>query len=252
MTHTGWMWLILTWMSLPAMVLLAGILLWRRLHREFPLFFWYLVVTVIATLLRFAAQFGSVSTYFYTYWISEFVVMIFNFLAVYELFVRRIFPRFQKVRFYLYLFPSIAFVIIILGWFTALVAPNKGAALLIESRVLDFILVAVLLFFVFLMMVMGRQWTKYDFGIAFGFAINAAAFLVTSAIWVRTNYRSSSIDQLPLIAYDISCLVWLYCFSMGEQLDRPAEPGLDPKILHEARGWESMLKSWLAPGKNRR
>lgn len=252
MTHTGWLWEILTWLSLPVLAVVAGILVWRKLHREFPFFFWFLVITDIATMVRFAAQFGSAWAYFYAYWISDLVVTIFSFLAIYELFARRLFPRFQRVRLYRYLFPTAASAIIFLAWLTALEAPDKRAAFLIESRVLDFILVAVLVFFVSLMLVMGREWTKYDFGIAFGFAINAAAFLATSAIWVRTNYRSTNFDQLPLIAYDVSCLLWLYCFWFGGKgLSRPADR-LDPNMLRQARTWETQLKNWLTPGKSKR
>jgi hypothetical protein len=218
MTHTGWLWGILAWLSLPVLAAVAGILVWRKLHREFPFFFWYLVVTDIATGVRFIAQFQGQRTYFYAYWISDLVTTIFNILAVYDLFARRLFPRFHKIRLYRYLFPIAASGIIFMSWLTALEAPNKAAALAIEDRVLDFVLVAMLVFFVSLMMLMGRRWTKYDFGIAFGFGINSAAFLITSAMWVRTHYLPTSVDQLPLIAFDASCLIWLYCFWSGDKV----------------------------------
>lgn len=252
MMHTGWIWEIVTWMSLPALPFLAGILVWRKLHREFPFFLSYLVISEVVTLVRFAAQFASAWTYFYTFWISELVVMIFTFLTIYELFLRRIFPQSKKVRFYRFLFPFAFSVILVLGWMTALVARDRRAAFLIESRVLDFILVGVLAFFVSLMLVMGRHWTKYDFGIAFGFAIIAATFLFTSAIWVRSNYRSTNVDQLPLIAFDITCILWLYCFATGSRVGGSPNDRVSPEMVQQARTWETMLKAWLASGRNKR
>jgi hypothetical protein len=168
-----------------------------------------------------------------------------SFLSVYELFVRRLFPAFYRIRIYRYLFAAAAAGIILVGWFTAFESPNAAAALAIAERVLDSVLVGVLVFFVLMMTLMGRQWTRYDFGIAFGFAIYAAAFLVMSALWVRSQYRSTAVDALPVIAYDIGAFVWLYCFWLQEE--RPGNlpmPG-DPGIVQQARVWERILKQWL-------
>jgi hypothetical protein len=249
MTDIGLFWEIVDWLSLPILAALAVILLWRGHRREFPFFFWFVVVTEFSTVLRFLVRFSSPQTYFYAYWISDLVITVFNFLAVYELFVRRLFPRFFKVRFYRYLFPIMAAIIIFFGWLTALQAPDKNAAFLIEARVLDFVLVAMLAFFVALMMLMGRQWTRYDFGIALGFGINSAAFLFASAMWVRTHYRPTSVNHLPLIAYDLTCIVWLYCFWTAPKTPVSPSPTLPTEALHEARKWESTLKDFIAPGK---
>jgi hypothetical protein len=249
MTDIGWFWEIVNWLSLPILAALAGTLLWRGLSREFPLFFWFVVVTDVLTVLRFLAQFSSPRTYFYAYWISDLVITVFNFLAVYELFVRRLFPRFFKVRFYRYLFPITAAAIIFFGWLTALEAPDKNAAFFIEARVLDFVLVAMLAFFAGLMMLMGRLWTRCDFGIAVGFGINSAAFLFASAMWVRTHYRPSSVDHLPLIAFDVTCLIWLYCFWTAPKSTAipPAPPSTE--ALLEAKKWEDSLKNFVSHGK---
>ncbi len=241
------------WLSLPALAVLAGILVWRKLHREFPFFFWFVVVADLATVVRFIAKFGSPWTYFYAYWISDLIVTVFNFLAVYELFVRRLFPSFHKVRFYRYLFATAAAATIFLGWLTALEAPDKRAAFLIEARVLNFIIAAALVLLVSLMIFMNRQWTRHDFGIALGFAINAAAFMFISAMWVRTHYGPSTVDRLPVIFYDLSCLIWLITFWKPEKRTEFLSPDrLDPDMLHQARSWETLLKNWLTPDRSKR
>lgn len=239
-------------MALPVLAVLAGILVWRKLHHEFPFFLWYLIVTEIGGAVRFAAQFGSTRTYFYAYWISDMVITIFNFLAIYELFARRLFPNFLRVRLYRYLFPVAATAIIMAGWLTALQAPAKNAAFLIEARVLNFVLAAMLAFFVSLMLFMGRTWTRYDFGIAFGFAVANAAFLVFMAARARSHYNPTRLDQLSLIAFDISCLIWLITFwKPARRIELLPAESLDPAMLHEARTWEHALKNWLAAGKRR-
>src|SRR5579864_1417118 len=134
MTLPSWLWEILSWLSLPVMALLAGILLWRKLHRVFPLFFAFLVLSEIAGLLRFAASLlSSPRTYLYVYWISDLVLMIFNFLSVYELFVMRLFPRFYKVNLYRRLFAVVAAGIIAAAWATGFVSSHSETWLGIEG-----------------------------------------------------------------------------------------------------------------------
>jgi hypothetical protein len=252
MPHTGWLWEVLSWMSLPVLAVLAGILVSRKLQHEFPFFFWYLIATEIGTAVRFVAQFGSGLTYFYAYWTSDLGITIFNFLAIYELIARRLFPGFQQVRLYRYLFPVASSAIIVLGWLIALEAPAKNTAFLIEARVLSFILAAILAFFISLMLVMGRSWTRYDFGIAFGFALTNATFLIGMLARARSRYGPTSIDQLPLIAFDATCLIWLFAFwKPARRTELLSAESLDPALLRQAREWEGTLKNWLALGKRR-
>ena len=249
MTSIGLVWEFVNWLSLPTLAAIAAVMVWRGFRREFPLFFWFVVVSDVLTIVRFLAQFTSPRSYFYVYWVSDLIITVFNFLGVYELFMRRLFPRFFKIRFYRYLFPAAAAITIFFGWLTAIQSPNKHAAFLIEARVLDFVLVAMLVFFVGLMMLMGRQWSRCDFGVALGFGIDCAAFLFASAMWVRTHYRPTSIDHLPVIAYDLSCLIWLYCFWSAPKTTTMASTPLSTESLHEAKKWEESLKDYISPGK---
>ena len=251
---TQLLWTIVSWFSLPVAAMVAGILVWRKLHRAFPLFFMFLVVTELVGILRFVINaYGTYKAYFYTYWISDLLLMICNFLAVYELFVMRLFPRFYKVRFYRYLFALAFGGIILLAWISGFASPNRAAWVFVEARVLGFVVVGMLVFFVSLMLMMGRIWTKYDFGIGFGFAFHNAAVLVASAAWVRSRFGPTKIDQLPLIAFDLSCLIWLYCFwsraPLREQESRSIE--ITRAMVSQGQSWEVLLKSWLAPGKSK-
>jgi hypothetical protein len=82
--------LFFTWFPLLAVVLLAGIFVWRRLFRDLPLFFLYLVSALAVTAVRYGAVylFGTAHpVYFYTYWISELAGFPVVFLAIYEVFL---------------------------------------------------------------------------------------------------------------------------------------------------------------------
>jgi hypothetical protein len=249
MISTVWIWFIVNWISLPLLGTLGGILVRRKLHREFPFFFVYIVVTLASGAIRMATQSCVPMTYFYAYWITDLVMAIFSTLAVYELFARRLFPGFYKIRVYRYLFAVAAVGIISFAGISAIESPNAAAAFAIEERVLDSIIVGALGFFVALMMFMGRQWTRYDFGIAFGFGIDAASFLIMSAVWVRSHYQRTAIEEFPVIAYDLGCFVWLYCFWSREKKTSRLPETAAPELVRQAQSWEKLLKQWLVPKK---
>jgi hypothetical protein len=251
MTPTSWLWDLLAWFSLPLLALLAGVLAWRRLHREFPFFFAYVLVALLAGVVRFVVyKLFSTTVYFYVFWCSDFVGILAAFLAIYETFLRRIFPGFARVRFFRYLFPAAAVLIALLGFLTALHAPDKRTAFFVTSRVFDFVRSAVIGFFVAVILFMGRQFTGYEFSIAAGFGIQAAVALANAAIRTQAKNASTVLDRFEPIAFDASCLIWLWSFvQRNETPPRASSQELTPEALHEAKKWEESLKGFITPGK---
>jgi hypothetical protein len=192
------------------------------------------------------------SAYFYAYWITDLVVSFVVFFPLYEIFLRRLFPGFQKNRFYRNAFPLFAVLVLVLTILTALQAPDKRAAFQMASRGFDFARTVTLVFFIGLMAFMGRQWPRYDLGIALGFGVQAAVALANSAVRTAMHYKPTVLGTVELVAYNVTCFIWLVTFWKPEKPSVPvtAEP-LDPGMLHQARGWEEQLKSWLAPRKDK-
>ena len=248
MTSIGWIWQVLDWFSFPVLAVVLGILISRKLYREYPFFSLYILITQIATVARFAVLVSVPRSYFYTYWISDVIIALLNVLALYELFVRRIFPQFYRVGLYRYLFPILAVLAVLFGGLAALNPKNMGV-LALEDRILDAVVVGILMFFGLLMLVIGRQWTKHDFGIAFGFAIWSAAFLISTTIWMRSHFESVS-AHIPVIAYDFASLIWLFAFWSPERTPTPGHGAITPELLSEAREWQSVLRSWISSKKS--
>jgi hypothetical protein len=108
----------------------------------------------------------------------------------------------------------------------------------------------ILLFFVALMLVMGRRWARQEFGIAFGFALDVSMSLALMGVWSRSANRSPLLDRLDVIAYDLACLVWLYCFWSAPPTQASIEsPTLSTEALQEAKKWEDSLKDFMSQGK---
>ena len=97
------------------------------------------------------------------------------------------------------------------------------------------------------MLIMGRRWNKQEFGIAFGFALDVSASLILLGTWAHNSNRSALIAGWSVVAYDIVCLIWLYCFWAGPKTQ--ASPALSTEALQEARKWEDSLKNFMSHGK---
>jgi hypothetical protein len=248
-----WLSFAVRWFPIAAVAVLVAIFAWRRLWRGLPFFFLYLAFALLVVAARIVAFHVGRKAYFYTYWISDLASSIVVFLPMYEIFLKRLFAGFQKNRFYRSIFPLFAALTLILTVFTALQAPDKGAAFRMASRGFDFARTAILVFFIGLMAFMGRRWTRYDLGITLGFAIQAAVALVNSAVRVHTHYKPTIMDTVEIVSYNLSCIIWLITFWKPEKPSqlRPAEQ-LDPEMLQQARGWEEQLKGWITPRKSKR
>lgn len=234
-------------LSLPVLAALIGIFAWRRLYRKFPLFFSYIIITALVTISRFLGySMMTQRSYAYLFWISSIVASVFAIMAVSEIFLGRLFVGFFHVQFYRYLFPIAFFVIILCAILTALFAPDKWAMFGVIDRVLTVARAALLGFFVALMLAMGRQWTRYELAIGFGFGIHAAASFFTSAMWVQPRYRNGMVNDLPRIAWDIACIIWLVAFGRIEKAtDGASTIVIDPDILNQTQRMEKTLKDWL-------
>jgi hypothetical protein len=248
--HLQIVWQFIDWMSLPLLAVLAGLLLWRGVHRKFPYFLYYIVACELIGLVRLWFYSPVTFTYYYIYWTTDVLIAVFAFLTTYELFVKRLFPKFYSIAFYRYLFPTAALFMTLVAVPAALQTRN-APRLLSTIHVLDILRVSMLLFFVALMVFMGRRWSRYELGIATGLTLQAAAVLITSAVWARSPLVRNALERLPVIMFDIACLVWTVAFLKPEQSTKIPAQLSGPDMLTEAKKWETTLKASLGGKKSR-
>lgn len=234
-------------MGLPALLLLALVLVYRNWFRVFPFFFAYVVGAEVVGVVRLIFRHAPFELYSNVYWISDTALAGLAFLATYELFFKRLFPGFYKTRLYRFIFPAAAILIIVAAALTALLG-GRSSVLPATSRVYEFLRTAILFFFVALMVLMGRQWERQEFGIAFGFALDVSTSLALIGIWSHTANRSAMLGRLAVIAYDLACILWICCFWPAPKSRSNDPPGPEAgKALQQAKQWEEVLKDYLAP-----
>jgi hypothetical protein len=245
-------WGIVDWLSLPMVLILAAVLVWRRIVGRFPFFFSYLVVSILTGAIRLLVYWreGTGYVYFYTFWISDLPLTVLGFLASYELLATRLFPQFYRIRFYRYLFPVVAIVAAILTILTTVASAKIGTVFIKIDHGFQFLRVATLSFFISLMLIMGRQWGQYEFGIAAGLAVDAAGFLTTFALWTRIGKVPAFVNELPTIANEVACIIWLITFLRSEKPTPVRTVPVSSEVLEQAKKWEGALKESVT-GKKR-
>lgn len=240
---------VIDWFALPSLALLACVLLYRNQQRQFPLFSLYVVAAELVGLTRLAASGAPSLVYRYVYWISDIVVVLFSVLAAYELFVKRLFPGFYKVRFFRYLFPMAA-ILVNIGMVLVAIYGNHKRLLLLTARTGEFLRAAILVFFVSLMTLMGRRWEKREFGIAAGFVLDVSTSLAALAIWSHSPSKNALLNRIPVITYDLACIIWIYCFWNAPKSEPALPPAqFSPAALDEAKKWKESLKDYMSSGK---
>jgi len=90
---------------------------------------------------------------------------------------------------------------------------------------------------------MGRRWSRYEFGIALGFGLQASAELIVSTKWTKDL---GYISELPLIAFDAACLIWLITFLKPEKTAPAPTQSVSPEVLEEAKKWQETLQESLS------
>jgi hypothetical protein len=245
-----WFQVLIDWVGLPSLALLAGVLIYRRWYRQFPFFTLYVIGAELVGVARLFFLRSSLWMYSRFYWISDAALAALAFLAAYELFFKRLFPGFYKTRFYRVLFPTAAILIIVAVSCTALIG-GHFSALAMTTRVFVFLRLAILAFFVVLMQIMGRQWSRQEFGIAFGFALDASTSSIFLGLLIHGASRNAILKRIAVFAYDIACILWLYCFwPAPTQTGTPSAPELSTEVLDEAKKWEGSLKDFMSQGKS--
>jgi len=233
------------WAAGPSLqALLAGLLLKRKLYREYPIFVAYTVSHVVRFLaLFFLYHQGDRGAYRYTFLGAEALDAALEFGAIYEVY-SHLFRTYDGVR----KLAAIAFrgaAAMLLAAAVLATAASPGtdssrvlAGLFTLDRSLAVVRGGLLSLLFLLSSYLGLRWKRLAFGIAAGFALDSSVELVTFAL--RVHWGSLGQPVLSLIssaAYNCSVLIWLACLLSRE----PAPPPAKLPARLELEGWNQAL-----------
>jgi hypothetical protein len=209
----------------------AALLVRRKLHREFPFFFSYLILCVIVPLLRLSVS-GDYATFFKVFWATEALYASAALLALYEVF-HEVFLAFYLLWWWFrLLFPGAAVFIAFLSIRNALHNPALRNPRPMEivfalATGVNYLEAALFGLFFTLVLLLGIRWKSYPFGIVAGFGLSALGSLIVYGLRSEFGTKYNTLAKYaPPVAYVVGVLVWLLTF-----LGQP-----DPEVVHAWRG----------------
>jgi len=203
------------WWGTPVLMLLIVVAMYhRRLHREFPVFFNYVIFQIISFVVEYPL-FGRPS-YFYVSWTLTALSIAVSFGVLLEIF-KEAFRPYEALRdLSIILFRWCALVVLLVSAMWALTSWNGNqvdsilSVILLVDRSVRMMQCG-LVFFMLLFseyLVISRK--NAVFGISVGFGFYAAVkMLVLTAANHQTLFTKSVLGRISSIAYLVSMLIWL-------------------------------------------
>jgi len=238
------------WIAPHALLAVVSVLmLIRRLHKSFPVFFLYTLYETLGFLLRFAAYtvgHGLGGSYRYVFIVTAAGSTALRFGIIQEIFnnVFHDYPRLvgiatASMRWITGILVVAAFLLALYS--SAAVSDNLLAGIMLLDRSIAIIQAGLLLFLFLFSRMFGLSWRSYTFGIALGFGIFASTELAYWAVRLTdlTEHSKDLLDLLPTGSYHVSVLVWL-----GYLLAAEKPVGAATYTVPEIERWSGELERY--------
>ena len=237
------------WFAHPALQsVAAGVVIWRKLYRKFPVFLAYLISQVLVFGVVFSAyNWGSYREYFYGYWICSIISLIIGFKVIHEIFLDVFRPYHALKDLGSVLFKWAALVMILVAMVVAAASSVSAEGPLVESvitvqRCVRVIQVGLILLLLVFSKYVGVSWRQFSFGISLGFGSFALIELLVVALHASDRISQVAGDLTNMAAYNLSILVWLaYCW-----MKSPAREAVN--TLLTSQRWDTSLGDIQHPG----
>jgi hypothetical protein len=206
---------------------LAGILYGRKLHRQFPIFFAYILFQAVQFAISFPIyRWGSSTNYFYAYWISAIICWIFGFKIIHEVYsdVCRPFHALNDMVTVMMKWTGLVLLLlaIVFGAFTdaPLHTPLLETMIVLEHCV-RLTQCALILLLVLVSSHLGVSWRRQSIGIALGFGWFAGVELIAFGLYFGGQVPDPALDLLDIAAYSLALIVWIGYAAISVSNDLP-------------------------------
>lgn len=208
------------WIAHPVLELsLAAIMIGRKMHRTFPVFFAYIASQVLSFAITFPIYLYQNSAtgatrYFYAYWITSAIGLAIGFKVIHEIFLDVFRPYHTLKDLGTVLFKWSALVMLLVAMVVAASSsPGKNepitVAVITVERCVRVIQCGLILFLLVFSKYLGVSWRQHSFGIALGFGGFASVELVALALYSGGQIHSPTLSLLNTTAYGFAILTWL-------------------------------------------
>ncbi len=206
---------LLLWIAQPLLLApVAFVMLRRRQHKEFPVFFTFALAQLLIFLVEFPVyQLADSQAYFFTFWAATILNLILDFKIIHEIFLD-IFRPYHALRdLGTALFKWAALIMILIS--VVLISTNPiwndpiAHSVMLLQRCVRVVQCGMVLFLLAFCSHLSVSWRRHSFGIACGFGIFAATELITTALYSGGHASSQLANIVNMSAYDTAVLIWL-------------------------------------------
>ena len=246
--------------AVPALISLGVIVIFvrRRLNREFPAFFLYLLYVPLATVLRMSVK-ANEGIYYWSYWATEGLYGVLALFVLREVFHRLFSWAYAAHRWVRLLLPLTVLLIFALSIRQTIYHPlGRGIPPLVNAiywfdlgvHLLEGVILLLLLA---LTAVFPISWRRYEFGILAGFGINASITMLAYLFRFEWGSRYETLFRYgPPLGFVLTTLIWLHAFLRPPESVPGAQMGPDEMLGVVRRSRELLDKIEKGLGLRRR
>jgi hypothetical protein len=226
---------------------LLVLLFLRNVRSHFPVFFYYLLLSVPVTVARLLTI-ADYRTYFFVYWWSDALLLLLGLAALHEVF-HWVYEGFYRLPWFRLLYYGAIAVVLLVTVRNAMVNPPVQAhpiiGLILNAGIaINLLQVAIVAVFGALVRPLEIPFRRYPFGIVSGFGASALGPLI--GYFLRSVF-GTNLDAFTryasAVAYILALVIWLMAFSRQEPEEKAWTPPMPPdEMLRVARGYLKVLR----------
>ena len=203
------------WVSQPVIqAAIATILYRRKLHKDFPAFFYYIVAQIPMFFIEFMLyRYASPRTYFNVFWSLTGLNLMFAFKIIHEIFLD-IFKPYHALRdLGSAMFKWAAVIMVLLSVALIAVSPSwedpLANSILVVQRCVQVVQSGLVIFLLAFCRNLGVSWRRMSFGIALGLGLTSASDLISTALYSGGRMHTPATQLIIFVSYNVGMLVLL-------------------------------------------
>jgi hypothetical protein len=204
------------WISQPILQAIIAVVVYRRrLYKDFPAFLSFTIAQIAIFSVEFPVyNWGGGDAYFYVFWISAAVNVVFAFQIIHEVFIDAFKPYPALKDLGTALFKWAALIMILVSIVLISVSPGWDnpvrESILVVQRCVRVVQCGLVLFLLAFSRNLGVSWRRQSFGIALGFGLFSGVELLTYALYSGSHMHGMLTNLINMSAYNFGMLLWLW------------------------------------------
>ena len=235
------------WCAQPILQSVVAVILWhRKMHKQFPVFFLFLLVQVANFAVIFPLWFvGDFKMYFVFFWLGEAANAVLGFKVIHEIFldVFRPYHTLKDLGTLLFKWAGVVMLLVsvVVAFSNSFDQSPLVHAVTTLQRSVRIVQLGLILFLLLFSRFLGVSRKQVSFGISLGFGLFAGVELMLMALNSGGLVRQSNLNLVNMVALILAILVWC-----GYSLSRKAVRVAAVNHLQTQR-WEQGLADLQPP-----